>query len=52
MRGEADGGRQRRAKEARARGGDAMKRKGRASKVDSYLPVRPYSKERVRPWEM
>lgn len=28
------------------------KRKGRRTRVDSYLPKRPYSEGRVRPWEL
>ena len=40
---------------ARARGGQSRKRRVKAIKaerVDSYLPRRPYSEERMRPWEL
>ena len=38
--------------ERRSRGGRAAARKRWDMQVDSYLPVRSYSPERVRPWEM
>ena len=38
--------------ERRSRGGRAGARKRRDKQVDSYLPVRSYSPERVRPWDM
>lgn len=38
--------------ERRSRGGRAAARKRWDRQVDSYLPVRSYSPERVRPWEM
>ena len=40
------------ASERRSRGGRAAARKRGGKQVDSYLPVRSYSPERVRPWEM
>lgn len=38
--------------EKRSRGGRAGARKRWGKQVDSYLPVRSYSSERARPWEM
>ena len=38
--------------ERRSRDGRAAARKRWDKQVDSYLPVRSYSPERVRPWEM
>lgn len=38
--------------ERRSRGGRAGARKRRGKQVDSYLPVRSYSPERARPWDM
>lgn len=38
--------------ERRSRGGRAAARKRWGKQVDSYLPVRSYSPERARPWEM
>ena len=38
--------------ERRSRGGRAAARKRWDRQVDSYLPVRSYAPERVRPWEM
>ncbi|MBM6756728.1 hypothetical protein H6A18_09460 [Collinsella tanakaei] len=40
------------ASERRGWGGRAAARKRWDKQVDSYLPVRSYSPERVRPWEM
>lgn len=39
--------------DARARSKGGKKKKGRSNlKVDSYLPVKPYSEERYRPWDV
>lgn len=38
--------------ERRSTGGRAAARKRWDKQVDSYLPVRSYSPERARPWEM
>lgn len=38
--------------ERRSRGGRAAARKRWGKQVDSYLPMRSYSPERARPWEL
>ena len=45
--------RERREMDARARSRGGKKKKGRSNlKVDSYLPVKPYSEGRYRPWDV